>query len=317
MKRRNVFVFILMLFCCSYAWAQTEPNVTFYREALPIFNPAATGQGDYIAIFASHRQQWVGFDDAPKTFFVAADMPYELFGNKVGLGVNVVSDKAGPLWKQTMAGASIAPKFKFLGGVFSLGGQAGMASLTFDGTKVKSGEGEDGGGTLDPAIPTTSITASSLDMNVGFFYKNRELYIGGSAAHLFEPELDLSEIARPYFPKAYNFIVGYNIKFKQSLYQIQPSVLIRNSNLQWQTDVSTRFVYASKFMLGLNYRNKESVGVLLGASFGSFHAGYSYEYPTTAIRKESTGSHELMIRYTFELNKKKTGNYKYKNIRVL
>lgn len=61
----------------------------------------------------------------------------------------------------------------------------------------------------------------------------------------------------------------------------------------------------------------ESIGLLLGANIGRFALGYSFGYPTTAIRKVSSGNHELVLQYRLKLNKTKTGNTRHKSVRIL
>jgi hypothetical protein len=85
----------------------------------------------------------------------------------------------------------------------------------------------------------------------------------------------------------------------------------------FQVEATVRMIYDKMFNGGLSWRLNESVVVLLGVAFGNVEAGYAYDFPVSPILKESSGSHELMIRYKFKLNKTKTGNYRHKSVRIL
>ena len=61
----------------------------------------------------------------------------------------------------------------------------------------------------------------------------------------------------------------------------------------------------------------ESVGALAGIKlFDTFRIGYSYDYPTGAISQFTTGSHEIVVGYSFGLAKQ-THPQQYKSIRYL
>jgi len=69
---------------------------------------------------------------------------------------------------------------------------------------------------------------------------------------------------------------------------------------------------------GLSWRVNESMVVLLGATFGNIQVGYAYDFPINgALLKATSGSHEVMLRYQFKLNKTKSGEYRHKSVRIL
>ena len=63
---------------------------------------------------------------------------------------------------------------------------------------------------------------------------------------------------------------------------------------------------------GFSYRVNESVGIMFGVKLGRFHAGYAFDFPTTALGRASSGSHELCVKYALKLNKTKTGKNRQK-----
>ena len=73
--RRTLIFFIVLLFCSRISDAQQKPQYTQYLLNQFIINPALTGIENYTDIKLSHRQQWVGFRDAPVTSYFTIHTP--------------------------------------------------------------------------------------------------------------------------------------------------------------------------------------------------------------------------------------------------
>ena len=114
-----------------------------------------------------------------------------------------------------------------------------------------------------------------------------------------------------------NLVGGYNIQLRNPLYELQPSVFLKTDMQSFQADITARMVYNKMFNGGLSWRINESVVILLGATFGRFQVGYAYDFPTTAMLKGSSGSHEVLVRYQLKLKKTKTGKNRHKSVRIL
>ena len=72
--------------------AQSDPLYT-QAWALPtLYNPAAAGSTDWLRIRGAARLQWVGIENAPKSFTATADIPFKLLGRRWGGGVNVTQE---------------------------------------------------------------------------------------------------------------------------------------------------------------------------------------------------------------------------------
>ena len=78
------------------ASAQGDAQMTQYWAVPTSFNPAATGNTDYLRIRGGARLQWMGIHNAPKSFLVLADSPLK-FGKKqhIGLGVSMMQESLG------------------------------------------------------------------------------------------------------------------------------------------------------------------------------------------------------------------------------
>ncbi len=110
---------------------------------------------------------------------------------------------------------------------------------------------------------------------------------------------------------------GGNITIRNTLFEIQPSVLVRTDFKTVQPEVTARVRYNKFLSGGVAYRYKDAVSVQVAAEFKNFFVGYSYDYPTSAISKASSGSHEVFIGYNVKLNMNDKNKNKHKSIRLM
>jgi hypothetical protein len=72
--------------------------------------------------------------------------------------------------------------------------------------------------------------------------------------------------------------------------------------------------YNNKVWGGLSYRISDAVSLMIGVVYKDLEIGYAYDIPTSQIA--ATGSHEVMVRYRFKLERDKTRTG-YRNTRFL
>ena len=314
---KRVFLFIIALITCTAGVrAQDDVQLSQYFLGMGYYNPAYAGTTGDLNMLGFFRQQWIGMPQAGTSFFVIADMPLTFGKTNHGVGLVVNTESIG-LFTNTKVAAQYAYKQKLFGGTLSIGLQGGIFNKGFDGTKVFIPEGNDYHQQDDEAIPRTSVQAMALDINAGVYYTHKNFYVGFGATHLTSPEMQFEENAYTYLSTGLNLTGGYNIQFNNPLYELQPSVFLKTDMQTFQADITARMVYNKMFNGGLSWRVNESVVVLLGATFGRLQVGYAYDFPTTAILKASTGSHEVVVRYQLKLKKTKTGKNIHKSVRIL
>jgi len=315
--KRFIRIIVIAFGWVAAAQAQRDVQFTQYDAALGYYNPAAAGRSGNLNVMAVYRLQWVGWDNAPKTLFATADMPFSIMKKIHGLGVVVTNDTESSVYKTLTAGLQYAYLKKIGKGTLRAGLQLGMINLTVDGSNVilpVDSAGVAGGN--DEAIPTSGSDAKAFDANFGLYYSTDTWYVGAAVTHILEPEIE-DENLSTFISRGYNFIAGYNIQTKNPLLQLQPSVFAKTNFNVWQVDVTARAVYAKKYSAGLSWRRNESVALLLGATFGKVEGGYAYDFPVSALRQGTSGSHELFLKYRMQLNKPKTGMSKHKSVRLL
>lgn len=313
---KRVFLFIIALVTCTVGVrAQDDVQLSQYFLGMGYYNPAYAGTTGDLNMLGFFRQQWIGMPQAGTSFFVIADMPLAFGKTNHGIGLVVNTESIG-LFQNTKVAFQYAYKQKLFGGTLSVGLQGGIFNKVFDGTKVYIPESPYHQ-LEDEAIPRTSVQGMALDVNAGVYYTHKHFYVGFGATHLTAPEIQFEENAYTYLSTGLNLTGGYNIQFNNPLYELQPSVFLKTDMQTFQADITARMVYNKMFNGGLSWRVNESVVVLLGATFGRLQVGYAYDFPTTAILKASTGSHEVVVRYQLKLKKTKTGKNRHKSVRIL
>jgi type IX secretion system PorP/SprF family membrane protein len=101
------------------------------------------------------------------------------------------------------------------------------------------------------------------------------------------------------------------------LLEFQPSVFIQSDAISTKIDVNATLMYNKKFWGGVSYRVGSAVVGMVGISIlNGVRVGYAYDFDTSALTKFSSGSHEVMIGYSFTVGVEKTPQ-KYKSIRYL
>ena len=325
--KRIVLLLVIMLGCVYMAQAQSEASFSHYNMALGYYNPASAGRSGDLDVIALYRMQWVGWTNAPKILFANANMPLRFMKKEHGVGVVVSSDNASGQYKYMNAGLQYAFLKKMGKGTLRVGTQLGMMSVTAGGDNIITPDGEidsiggGSGGGGDEAISSSKTDAKVFDMNLGVYYATDKWYVGAAVTHLLEPEIDEDNLST-YINRGYNFIGGYNIRFKNSLFELQPSVFVQTNFNTSRADLTAKAVYAKRYSAGLTWRMSDGqfgndVVLLLGAVFGKIEGGYAYDIPVNKVGKGTTGSHELFLKYRLQLNKPKTGKSKHKSVRIL
>ena len=294
------------------AKAQYDPSFSHYWAMETSFNPAAVGKEQKLNVAGAYNMTLTGFEHNPKTMYIGADMPLYLLGAYHGVGLQVVNDEIG-LFSHKKVGVQYAYKHKLLGGMISIGVQAGLLSENFNGSEVDTEM--DG----DEAFAKSEVTGTGFDFAAGLYYTHRNWYVGVSSQHLTAPVVELGETNELEIARSYYFTGGYNIRLRNPFLTIQTSVLGRTDGVAYRGDISARLKYTHETRVmyaGLSYSPTNSVTLLIGGYFHGIMLGYSYEAYTSAISL-GNGSHELFVGYQTDINLFKKGRNRHQSVRIL
>ena len=329
MTRVKYLIIILLCILPLCASAQTEANISQYYAAPTLINPATTGQTDFVRIRGGARLQWLGIENAPKTFMGAADMPFKVGNSRVGVGAVVAQESIG-LYSSMDLGVQASYKLKKWGGVWSIGLQIGFRDQSFKGSEVYLPDGDDYHQGTDDAIPTSDIHGTAFDGALGLWYEHPKFYAGLSCTHLMSPTITMnaesssggSETSsdRKYVFQARRtlyFTSGCNIPIKNTLFEIMPSILVKSDFTFTSGEIMARARYRKFLSFGIGYRWDDAVIATIAAEVKNFYIGYSYDYATSAIRSASSGSHELFVGYSLKLDMSDKNRNRHKSVRIM
>lgn len=305
-------ILALLLMALQGVQAQYDPSFSHYWAMETAYNPAAAGKQDKINVAGAYNMSMVGFEHNPKTMFVTTDMPFQLAGMYHGVGLQMVNDDIGAFSHKQFS-LMYAPKVKFFGGRLSIGVQPVMLSETLKGSQLVF---NDSG---DDALPTSDVSGTAFDLNLGLYYQQRWWYAGAAVKHLLSPKVEIGETNELDVDMSYYFTAGCNIRLKNPFLTIQPSVMGRSDGVGYRADITTRltYVHEEKVMYaGVGYSPGTSITAYVGGKFHGVMLGYSYEYYTTAL-SFSNGSHELFVGYQTDINFSKKGRNRHQSVRLL
>lgn len=303
---------VLWLTALVEAVAQYDPSFSHYWAMETSFNPAAVGKQDKINIIGAYNMTLTGFENSPKTMYISADMPFYFLGAYHGAGIKVVNDQIG-LFSHNSVALQYALKIKLFGGSLAVGVQGAMLGENFNGSDLDLRESN------DPAFSTSEVTGSGLDLGAGLYYQHRNWHVGASVQHALQPTVELGETNELTVARTFYFTAGGNIRLKNPLLTIHPSVMGRTDAVGYRADITTRLKYTheGKMMyVGVGYSPTNSVSVYLGGLFHGISLGYSYEAYTNGVSL-GNGSHELLLSYQMDMSLFKKGRNRHQSVRIL
>lgn len=286
--------------------AQQDYQFTHYMFDKLSFNPGYAGLNKSICGTVMFREQWQGFVSEsggygnPTTALINIHAPVKML--RGGLGFTYANDRLG--FENTNL-AKLAYSYHMGLGVgdLGIGISAGILHkslsavwVTPDGTPALS----------DNAIATESGKALIPDFNLGVFYSTNQLYMGISATHLVPTDIK-SSTTDLNIKSVQHFWITAGYKHKMGDFELRPSVLAKSDGAITQLDLNVNVLYKDMVWGGVTYRVTDAIAPMLGyqrkMGDGTLRIGYAYDVTTSKIGDYSSGSHDIMLNYCFNLDK--------------
>lgn len=297
MKRIYTYLVVLLALSSGKVSAQQMPIFTNYLLNAYAFNPAVVGSNNYIQANLNYRNQWVGFDGAPKTYMASIYGPFKK-SEKVGLGGMISADVTG-LLQRTGGYFTYAYHVKLnddwkLGMGLSAGAMQYRVRL-YD-AKIYDND--------DPILNGSLLSKIVYDLNAGFYLYSKKAFIGVSGYQAANNKISFTDSHSRLTPHLYA-TAGYTFKVNKK-FDVQPSTLIKyNAPVGMQPEFSLRGIYNKQFWAGFSYRTNDAYSITLGGvCMERITIAYAYDIPFGGIKKYTSGSHELMLIYSFIKTKK-------------
>lgn len=300
-------------------FAQQRPHYTQYILNNYILNPALSGIENYTDLKLSARDQWIGFEGRPQTFYLSVHTPigkkdykasatsYTVPGQNPrgtaywenytasephhGVGLSIVNDITG---NYNVFTANISYAYHLgLSATTNLaaGFSGGFSKVNYN--RSKSSEPN------DPGIgPTGNIIYKTRpDLNAGLWLYSANYFVGLSAKQIVPQKvafvndtLGLKLTPHLFGTAGYRFLVNDDIN-------AVPSVMVKGvAGAPTQVDLNLKFQYQDLFWIGGGVRFGSGYMGMVGLNVANtFNIGYAYDYTTTAIGTASRGTHEIII----------------------
>jgi type IX secretion system PorP/SprF family membrane protein len=318
----TVLIALTILLLTKSSFGQQEVNFSQYMFYGLAINPGAAGTENAVNITGANRTQWTGLGKengeqiAPRTYFIAADMPIRVL--KGGIGLVLMNDALGH--ENTIAvkiGYAHQRKLGF--GKLGIGAQIEFNNRNIDFGKLTPAN-------QDPLLDQLSSEESEMliDFSLGLLYRVPDnYYIGFSALHLVQtkgkPLIENAQsVLRMKLDRTFFIHGGYEFNFARNPeFSLVPSAIIQTNLSTIRFDVNAMLNYKETVWGGVGYRFGESIIVLLGVRYKDFRIGYSYDINVNGLALPFFGgTHEIMLNYRFKLELDR-GRKSYKNTRFL
>jgi len=290
----GVLVNILLLWASS-ASAQQQLIYSQYMFNGFAFNPAFAGSHEALSITAAHRSQGAGAEGLPSFQSLSGHMPVE--GKRVALGASLFRESFD-IVEQIGLQMAYAYRLPLRDGVLSLGVQGGFINTTKDFTDLPLWDPE------DPEFADGTLAAFMPTFGAGVYYSAETFYFAFSIPQLGafnrgqgnQEVVDIAEIRQYIFTTGYTANLNNDVKFS-------PSLLVRvTEGLGVEIDVNANMIVSETFWVGLSYRHNTSLNFITQLQVtDQLRFGYAYDLETTNLRRVSSGNHEIMLNYRFQL----------------
>lgn len=275
--------------------AQQEAQFTQFNDNTLFINPAYAGSREMLNFTAMHREQWVGFDGAPRstTFSAHSPLRYE----SVGLGFTAVNDRVGPM-NQTMIYADFSYTVRFSKKrklSFGLKGGINMINLTTS-SLVTTDQN-------DPKLTQNTVNHINPNFGAGIYYHSPRFFIGASTPKFIEQSLDGTRPTNLERRHLYGIIGG--IIPVSADWKLRPSGQIKmTAGAPISIDLSLAVIYADKLWLGTLYRHNAALGAYIQYQISNqFKIGIASDFGTQAMRNYNNGTFEVLMSYDMNFRK--------------
>ena len=320
--KKNLLIITLSV-AVSTGFAQQRPHYTQYILNNYILNPALSGIENYTDVKISARDQWVGLNGAPQTFYVSVHGPigkkdykttatsFNLPGQNPrgnaywenytaseahhGIGFFMISDKTG-LYNRLTADVSYAyhlglsPKTNI-----SAGFSGGISKISYDRSKATPVDPN------DPALGNGSADIYKMvpDLNAGIWVYSARYFVGLAAQQIAPQKVSFTGNTAGFKLLPHIFATtGCRFLLNDDINAI-PSIMIKyvvGSPVAPQFDINVKLQYMDLLWLGGSYRLQDGYAAMVGLNVGNtFNVGYSYDLTTTRLNTVSRGTHEIVL----------------------
>ncbi|MBN1414947.1 MAG: type IX secretion system membrane protein PorP/SprF [Bacteroidales bacterium] len=299
---RKRLVILIAIWCIPLPGKPQDRNILFsqYTYNGLSLNPSYAGSHDVFSASFLSRQQWIGFEGAPRDFALNLHGPGK--NTKTGWGINMMYETIGI--RNTFGFfANYAYRLSLGPGILSMGIKAGFASGSQKVLNISDN------GKIDPAFSDNTASYFLPNFGIGFYYYTNKVFAGLSVPLIlgYKSNNDGSIIAYHDFSKyAYWLTAGIRLSPGNN-WQITPSVITQyeiSSGIV--LDGTVNVLYRETFGVGLGYRTSGALIMNVSYRIGyQTTVGLAYDFGLGGINQYNRNSIEIAVQVDlgFKINR--------------
>lgn len=299
MMKHIIYIITICIASLSAAYSQQSPLYSMYMLHDFAINPAIAGTDDFLKAQINKRYQFIGIEGAPLT------TSFSVHGNldalSMGWGGIIYNDTYGPFSKFGVYGAYAYRIALDRTTDLSFGVNIGVIDYSINTSSFVTIQDE-------PNLNPEEYSFIRPDATLGVYIKARDYYGGIVANQLFNNSLTVIEVndtvrvdgAINRLKTDVALIGGYHYRLSYG-FVLEPNLVLRKSpQTPFQAEASARLVYEKTAWAGLGYRSGDAVSLMIGYAYQKkFYFAYSYDITYSQLRKDSFGTHEIMVGIRF------------------
>jgi type IX secretion system PorP/SprF family membrane protein len=274
------------------------------------FNPALTGyEGSMVKTF--YRDQFTGFTDAPRTFFLSGELnmahlagrmtplearQLELAPVKNAVGLIILRDHFGP-FQETQVNASYGSRVRI---TRTMSLRAGVA-LAFQVNRLNPDQlvVDD---LSDPdyqyLLDANNNQTRKLDVNAGLMLTDKDFYFGYAIQDLARGKLIAGDqYYQSTYPLQHVVQGGYRKGLTKEFGMVFNGIYRYDSKLNSTVEGQVKGVWDNTYWAGVGYRHDQALTFIAGLRIDQFRFGYARELAIAKAGGINAGTNEVMITY--------------------
>ncbi|OKL38399.1 PorP/SprF family type IX secretion system membrane protein [Pontibacter flavimaris] len=325
MTRFILWVCLVMI--VGGAQAQNRKQLANFSQYKHYYNPSLTGHEGAV-LRSAYRNQWTGFEDAPKTILASAELDLQKLGRsnrtffssqsasreserelsaQHGLGLTLFHDQFGPA-KETQAALSYGAGVRLSEELSLRWGTA--VTYTFhrlDGNSLTVDQEN------DPRFSHVlggENRSGRADINLGLSLTGDNFYLGYAMMEVTEGKLASSggDYLNDFYARRHVGQIGYRQSITDVL-GLTINGIYQHDNVNKSTlEGQLKAVYDNLFWVSGGYRNDLAYTLGAGLRLNQLAIGYTYETPTQEARAIDKATNEVTLSYHLSALKRSSGN---------
>jgi type IX secretion system PorP/SprF family membrane protein len=274
------YIFLLFVLFPVFGFCQYTPQSSQLIKTLEFINPGYNSSKDLASVILLHRNQWTGFEGAPKSYALNVNVPVNKW--HTGFGTNIVVETRG-LISQTNADLTACVDVKVSSASYmSFGLAAGLESKRIDmGRALSYGN-----------LPYTAemYNSDNIHAGIGLNYFTHEIHLGGSFHY--------SQLKGNYYNDNDYYSIYLNGSYLFDLnkdWALKPSAMFRYFGGEADLDYGIFVLYKDIVWAGIT--NRLGKAMIFFADFkvtDLLRVGYSFDFPVSS-NTINYGSHEIRV----------------------